>query len=149
MSLFNPGSLGLQVLHMILYPSVCPLQMIIEDLYLEMLDWRKLFNLLPSKYRTSCLYTFVYFLRSADKVGRPFCCCIVFSFLFLFKVCRQSRKTFLFLFCFFLLFFFFFLIFLYRQPACRDFSFISQSISLKFGMLTVLDETNRLNIFSS
>ena len=23
-------------------------------------------------------------LRSADKVGRPFCCCIVFSFLFLF-----------------------------------------------------------------
>ena len=31
--------------------------------------------------------------------------------------------------------------------ACRDFSVISQPISMKFGMLIVLDETNRLNIF--
>ena len=46
-----------------------------------------------------------------------------------------------------LVFFFFFLIFLYRLPACRDFSIISQPISEKFGLLIVLDETNRLNIF--
>ena len=64
-------------------------------------------------------------LRSADKVGRPFCFCSVFSF--------------------FLLFFF---IFLYRSPASLDFSVISQPISLKFCMLIVLDKTNRLNIFS-
>ena len=73
-------------------------------------------------YETWLIFTFL--LRSADKVGRPFC----------------------FLFCF-LLFFFFFLIFLYRSPASRDFSVISQPISMKFGMLIVLDETNRLNIF--
>ena len=36
------------------------------------------------------------YLRSADKVGRPFCCCIVFSFLFLFKVSDFSRKPFCF-----------------------------------------------------
>ena len=43
----------------------------------------------------------------------------------------------------------FFFIFLYHQPASLDFSVISQPISLKFGMLIVLDETNKLNIFSS
>ena len=36
-----------------------------------------------------------------------------------------------------------------QPPACCDFSIISQLISMKFGMLIVLDETNRLNIFSS
>ena len=36
-----------------------------------------------------------------------------------------------------------------QPPACCDFSIISQPISMKFGMLIVLDETNRLNIFSS
>ena len=69
--------------------------------------------------RTSSLPSFIniqanesLLLRSADKVGRPFCFCSV-SYYF-FKVCRQSRKTFLFLFCF-LLFFLFFLFFLYRH----------------------------------
>ena len=66
----------------------------------------------------------------------------------LFKVCRQSRKTFLFLFCF-LLFFFLLSYFSLPPPASRDFSVISQPISMKFGMLIVLDVTNRLNIFSS
>ena len=85
---------------------------------------------------------------------------------FLVKVCRQSRKTFLFLFCFFffkvcqtqsadlsvfVLFFLFFILFYFslQPPASLDFSLISQPISMKFGMLIVLDETNRLNIFSS
>ena len=36
-----------------------------------------------------------------------------------------------------------------QPPVCCDFSIISQPISMKFGMLLVLDETNRLNIFSS
>ena len=60
----------------------------------------------------------------------------------------RSQQTFLFLFCFF----FFFIILFYfslQPPACCDFSIISQPISMKFGMLIVLDETNRLNIFSS
>ena len=52
------------------------------------------------------------YLRSADKVGRPFCFCSVFYF---FKVCRQSRKTFLFLFCFFFFLLLFFFIFLYSH----------------------------------
>ena len=57
------------------------------------------------------------------------------------KVCRQSRKTFLFLFCFFL---FFFLSYFSLPPsASLDFSLISQLISLKFSMLIVLDETKR------
>ena len=60
----------------------------------------------------------------------------------------RSQQTFLFLFCFF----FFFIILFYfslQPPACCDFSVISQPISMKFGRLIVLDETNRLNIFSS
>ena len=85
------------------------------------------------------------FLRSADKVGRPFCFCSVSYYL---RSARRSLQTFLFLFCFFL----FFIILFYfslQPPACCDFSIISQPISMKFGMLIVLDETNRLNIFSS
>ena len=31
-----------------------------------------------------CCIVFSFFLRSADNVGRPFCCCVVFSFLFIF-----------------------------------------------------------------
>ena len=36
-----------------------------------------------------------------------------------------------------------------QQILSNDFSVIYQPISMKFGMLIVLDETNRLNIFSS
>ena len=51
----------------------------------------------------------------------------------------------------FVLFFLFFILFYFslQPPASLDFSVISQPISMKFGMLIVLDETNRLNIFSS
>ena len=52
-------------------------------------------------------------LRSADKVGRPFCCCIVFSFL-------------LFLFYYFISF---------LLSAFCDFSAIFHRISLIFGQL--------------
>ena len=34
-----------------------------------------------------------------------------------------------------------------QQIFSNDFSVISQPISIKFGMMIVLDETNRLNIF--
>ena len=73
----------------------------------------------------------------------------VLVFFIIIKVCRQSRKTFLFLFCFLLLFFFLLSYFSLPPPASRDFSVIYQPISMKFGMLIVLDETSRLNIFSS
>ena len=80
---------------------------------------------------------------------------------FLFKVCRQSRKTFLLLYCLFFikglptksedlsvfvlfLIIFFILSFFSLPPsACLDFSLISQPISMKFGMLIVLDERKR------
>ena len=73
---------------------------------------------------------------------------VLFFLFFLLRSARRSLQTFLFLFCFF----FFFIILFYfslQPPACCDFSIISQPISMKFGMLIVLDETNRLNIFSS
>ena len=62
------------------------------------------------------------------------------SSLWLLKVCRQRRKTFLFLLCFLLLFF---LIFLYQPHASLDFSLISHPISVKFGLFIVLDKTDR------
>ena len=74
-------------------------------------------------------------LRSADKVGGPFCCCIVFSFLFI-KVCRQRRKTFLLLCClFFLVYFFVFSFISFPLSAFCDFSAIFHRISLIFGPL--------------
>ena len=63
-------------------------------------------------------------LRSADKVGRPFCFCSV-SYYYFFLLSYFSLPP----------------------PASRDYSVISQPILMKFGMLTVLDKTNRLNIF--
>ena len=61
------------------------------------------------------------------------------------KVCRQSRKTFLFLFCFLLIIIIFFILsyFSLPPPASLDFSFISQPISMKFGMTIVRDVTKR------
>ena len=87
-------------------------------------------------------------------------CLTKFFVLFLIKVCRQSRKTFLFLFCFLLLrpadkvgrpfcfcsvsYYFFILSFFSLPPsASLDFSLITQPISMKFGMLIVLDATKR------
>ena len=67
-------------------------------------------------------------------------------------VCRQRRKTFLFLFCFFFLLFFlsFFLsYFSLQQIFSNDFSVISQPISMKFGMFIVLDETKSQNLILS
>ena len=51
----------------------------------------------------------------------------------------------------FYMFYFIILLFYFslQLPASPHFSVISQPISLKFGMLIVLDETNRLNIFAS
>ena len=51
-------------------------------------------------------------LRSADKVGRPFCCCVVFSFLFIF-----------------------FSFISFPLSAFCDFSAIFHRISLIFGQL--------------
>ena len=76
----------------------------------------------------SVMYLFVsvsILLRSADKVGRPFCFCSVFSFFFFIILSYFS----------------------FQQTASLDFSLISQPVSMKFGMLIVFDETNRLNIF--
>ena len=56
----------------------------------------------------------------------------------LLRSARRSLQTFLFLFCFF-----FFLIFSLPPSASLDFSLISQPISMKFGILIVLDETKR------
>ena len=42
------------------------------------------------------------FLRSADKVGRPFCFCSVFSFFLLLRSTWRSQQTFLFFVLFFL-----------------------------------------------
>ena len=92
---------------------------------------------------TDCRDIFLYLIKA-----KPWS--LMYQSLMFIKVCRQSRKTFLFLFCYFLLLFFFLLsYFSLPPPASRDFSVISQPISMKFGMLIVLDETNRLNIFSS
>ena len=71
----------------------------------------------------------------------------VFVLFFLFKVCQTQSADL----SVFVLFFLFFILFYFslQPPASLDFSVISQPISMKFGMLIVLDETNRLNIFSS
>ena len=65
----------------------------------------------------------------------------------IFKVCQTQSADL----SVFVLFFLFFILFYFslQPPASLDFSVISQPISMKFGMLIVLDETNRLNIFSS
>ena len=65
------------------------------------------------------------------------------SFSFLFRglgrpPCRVPTGSILVFFSFF---------FSLPPPASRDFSVISQPTLMKFGMLIVLDEANRLNIF--
>ena len=64
------------------------------------------------------------------------------------KVCRLRRKTFLTT-SEDLSVFVLFLIFTLQQIFSNGFSVISQPISIKFGMLIVLDETNSKNIFST
>ena len=76
----------------------------------------------------SCNFS-VTLLRSADKVGRPFCFRSVSYYFFLFsvfvvfliKVCRLRRKTFLFLLCFLL--FFIKVSDFSRKPFCFRFVF--------------------------
>ena len=93
--------------------------------------------------RKTFLFLFCFFLllRSADKVGRPFCFCSLRS------ADKVGRP---FCFCSFSYYFFFIIILSYFSlppRACRDFSVISQPISMKFGMLIVLDETKQTEYF--
>ena len=95
-----------------------------KELYLH------LFCIISMFYMGKCLYQRFEYLKNFNELRSAW----------------RSQQTFLFLFCFF----FFFIILFYfslQPPACCDFSIISQPISMKFGMLIVLDETNRLNIF--
>ena len=108
---------------------------------------------------------FMHFLRSAWRSQQTFL--FLFCFFFL-RSAWRSQQTFLFLFCFFFFFkglpttsedlsvfvlfliiFFIIILSYFSLPprACRNFAVISQPISMKFGMLIVLDKTNRLNIF--
>ena len=64
------------------------------------------------------------------------------------KVCRRTSED-LSVFVVFLIIFIILSYFSLQQIFSNDFSVISQPIWMKFGMLIVLDETNRLNIFSS
>ena len=110
-------------------------------------------------------------LRSAWRSQQTFLFLFCFFFFFIIKVClTQSADLSVFV-LFFLFFYYSFLFFStatcvlrflsqfstnlvlfyfsLQPPACCDFSVISQPISMKFGRTIVLDETNRLNIFSS
>ena len=73
---------------------------------------------------------------------------VVFLIIFIIKVCRRTSED-LSVFVVFLIIFIILSYFSLQQIFSNDFSVISQPISMKFGMLIVLDETNRLNIFSS
>ena len=70
-------------------------------------------------------------LRSADNVGRPFCCCIVFSLLL--RSADNVGRPFCCCIVFSLLFFFYF--FSFPLTAFCDFSAIFHRISLIFGQL--------------
>ena len=67
--------------------------------------------------------------------------------VFLIKVCRRTSEDLSVFVVFLLIIFIILSYFSLQQIFSNDFFLISQPISIKFGMLIVLDETNRLNIF--
>ena len=96
-------------------PCKIPLQVSL-NLFISSLQWYINLKANKQKYekglekKALSLYKFLslqvqFLLRSADKVGIPFCFSSVFYYYSFIKVCRQSRKTFLFLFCFLFLMF--------------------------------------------
>ena len=70
-----------EVTHKIFWPALP------YTLFIKVVQWN----------RKTFLFSFCFLLRSADNVGRPFCCCIVFSLLL--RSARLRRQTFMFLFC--------------------------------------------------
>ena len=91
--------------------SWSPFPLVVSPDSVSLWTWARVQTARSTTYFNGCPFL----LRSADEVGRPFCCCIVFSFLL------------------FLFYYFYFISF--PLSAFCDFSAIFHRISLIFGQL--------------